>query len=388
MRKILFILWTLISINSYCQNTYKTFYGDYMPPTGTIRTLNLFINIIYDQSNDPFAQNITPFWMPGAPNSINNNPPSYLAGFLDHTYNPNNIVGSFTKRYAQASFNQLIVLGDFIVVNINQSRITPDNPGASFDYLTLINEAIELINSNGGLTTIHNHNNISDYDGMQISASRRFLLKTPDFNSRIDLVQIFLRNSTASYGYPTYDDRGITGFANYLQPIFINDAYHFFDAATCQGSLLNKDLAHPATQRAEIHELAHNMIGMSNSAHMGGGGPVNVGDLVTLEFNSGGYSLIGSAGSSLVSCNGFERWRLNYRGPTNSSHAIASNNVNSDISITDGSKTFYLRDFITYGDAIRIKLPYKDIGALDQYIWLENHQIHYNNKEEYPGVLD
>ncbi len=116
---------------------------------------------------------------------------------------------------------------------------------------------------------------------------------------------------------------------------------------------------------------------------MGGGGPVNIGDLVTLEFNSGGYSLIGSAGSGMISCNGFERWRLNYRGPTNSSFPIAAGNINADIVKADGPKTFYLRDFITYGDAIRIKLPYIDDGALNQYIWLENHQVHHNDQEDY-----
>ena len=40
-----------------------------------------------------------------------------------------------------------------------------------------------------------------------------------------------------------------------------------------------------------------------------------------------------------------------------------------------GEKTFTLRDFVTYGDVIRIKLPYKDSEfASNQYIWLENHQ--------------
>lgn len=56
--------------------------------------------------------------------------------------------------------------------------------------------------------------------------------------------------------------------------------------------------------------------------------------------------------------------------------------MNSDIlSQFTGTQTFYLRDFVTYGDALRIKLPYKDSGdASNQYVWLENHQLGRNNK--------
>jgi hypothetical protein len=384
MRGIPVLLLLFCSLNSFNQGTYKTYYGDYMSPTGTLRALNIFINIIYDQTpgDDPLAGKLTPLWMPGETNSINNNPPAYLDGFMDNEFNPDLITGSFTKRFAEASFNQLIVLGDFTVVNIAQSRITPGNPGSSFGYTDLIKESIKLINEYGGLHAIHNHDSITDYDGMQISPAGRFLLKDRNYNNKIDLVQFFVRNCTKKYG--SLDNGGHTGFT-IDEPILINGTHYYFDTGTYQGAVGNRDPAHPSSQSTEIHELAHNILGMSNSAHMGGGGPVNIGDLVTLEFNSGGYSLIGSAGSGIITCNGFERWRLNYRGPTNINFPIAAGDINSDVAKADGPKTFYLRDFVTYGDAIRIKLPYNDDGALNQYIWLENHQIHHNDKEDYPA---
>jgi hypothetical protein len=382
MRRIPFLLMLFYSLNSFSQGTYKTCYGDYMSPTGTLRALNIFINIIYDQTpgDDPQAGAITPLWLPGEINSINDSPPTYLDGFMDNEFIPGNISGSFTKRYAEASFNQLIVLGDYTVVNIPQSRITPDKPGGSFNYTGLIEESIKLINEKGGLKAIHHHDSITDYDGMQITSSGRFLFKDRNYNNKIDLVQFFVRNCTRKHG--SLDNGGHTGFT-IGEPILISGTYYYFDTGTCQGAVGNRDLAHPSSQSTEIHELAHNILGMSNSAHMGGGGPVNIGDLVTLEFNSGGYSLIGSAGSGMISCNGFERWRLNYRGPTNSSYPIAAGNINADIVKEDGPKTFFLRDFVTHGDAIRIKLPYIDDGALNQYIWLENHQIHHNDQEDY-----
>jgi hypothetical protein len=285
-----------------------------MSPTGTLRALNIFVNIFYDQTpiDDPLAGALTPLWMPGQINSINNNPPAYLEGFTDNEFNPDLIMGSFTKRFAEASFDQLIVLGDFIVVNIAQSRITPGNPGGSFKYTDLIKESIKLINENRGLHAIYNHDSIADYDGMQISPSGRFVFKDRNYNNKIDLVQFFIRNCTKKHG--SLDNGGHTGFT-IVEPILINGIPYYFDTGTCQGAIGNRDLAHPSSQPTEIHELAHTILGMTNSAHMGGGGPVNIGDLVSLEFNSGGYSLIGSAGSGMISCNGFERWRLNYRGP-------------------------------------------------------------------------
>jgi hypothetical protein len=198
MRRIPVLLLLFCSLNSFNQGTYKTYYGDYMSPTGTLRALNIFINIIYDQTpgDDPQAGKLTPLWMPGEINSINDNPPAYLDGFMDNEFNPDLIAGSFTKRFAEASFNQLIVLGDFTVVNIAQSRITPDKPGGSFKYTDLIKESIKLINENGGLHAIHHHDSIADYDGMQISPSGRFIFKDRDYNNKIDLVQFFARNCT------------------------------------------------------------------------------------------------------------------------------------------------------------------------------------------------
>lgn len=384
MYRFIIIVMSFCSLNCNSQ-TCKSFYGDKMPPTGRLHTLNFFVNIIYDQTpgEDPLKDTNTPLWLPGAPNSINSNPPLFLDGFMDNEYDPGNIVGSFTKRFAEASFNQLIITGDFVVINIAQSYITPESPGESFTYKQLISKCISLINKDSaGLKTIHGHNSIKEYDRMQINPLLSFQKKDTLSNGRIDMAQFFVRNCTQKHG--SNNNGGKTGF-EIKQPLKMNGRMYFFDAATYQGRTGGQDLAHPAYQPTEIHELAHNILGNSNSAHMGGGGPVDNGDMVTLAFNKGGYSLLGSAGSCMISCNGYERWKLDYRGPTNSAHEIAVNNANSDITVADGPKTFILRDFVTYGDAVRIRLPYVDPGAYNQYIWLENHQVHKNNKEDYPA---
>jgi len=100
-----------------------------------------------------------------------------------------------------------------------------------------------------------------------------------------------------------------------------------------------------------------------------------------------GYSIFATR-ISLESCTGYERWRLHWKHPATPDYITAHNAantdyVNSDISKANGNLSFTLRDFVTDGDAIRIKLPYKDDNASNQYIWLENHKIGSNNKLDF-----
>lgn len=389
MKRVLLFCLLFFSLTVSGQDfTYRTCYGAGMNPLDTLRVLNIFINIVFDQCEtcDTLRNVPTPLWMPGPANTINRNPPAYLLDYIDVEFDPDTIRGSFTRRYAQASFNKFIVLGDFVVVNIAESRITPDKPGARISYGQLLDSSIALINETGGLHTLYGYDSsITLYDG-SYSAGREYQSKPAGlYNDRIDLVQFWARNCTDKYGGLNNGGKAGIGIN---KPLLINGKYCYADMVTYQGRLGNLDPSHPASQIADVHELAHYLIRMSNSGHMGGGGPPDIGNLITLNFNAGGWSLLGSAGSSLVSCNGFERWFLNWRGPDNDAFPIAAGNRSSDIQKSDTVQTFYLRDFITWGDVIRIKMPYLDSGALDQYLWLENHQIHHNGKEDFPAYWE
>lgn len=103
----------------------------------------------------------------------------------------------------------------------------------------------------------------------------------------------------------------------------------------------------------------------------------------------GGYGLMGAAGAGLVSCNGYERWRMHWKH-SSAPYYISARSflntgfVNSDIAKEDGNQWFTLRDFVTYGDAIRIKLPYKDSTITpNQYIWVEFHNVGNNDKLDF-----
>ncbi len=132
------------------------------------------------------------------------------------------------------------------------------------------------------------------------------------------------------------------------------------------------------------HEFAHKLYG-TNDMHSSGGNGWNYNSGRTFLQRMGGYGLMGQSGTGMVSANGFDRWWLHWKSSiynTTNSYIAASNQV-SDVAMENGTKTFILRDFVTTGDAIRIKLPYTDNEAKNQYIWLENHKIGTNNKLDF-----
>ncbi len=134
--------------------------------------------------------------------------------------------------------------------------------------------------------------------------------------------------------------------------------------------------------------MSHTLFG-DNDFHTSGGNHRGWGCAMSFPNIQGGFGLMGAANSGLVCCNGYERWRMHWKHPSavdyiSARDASNSQSVISDITREDGNKTFLLRDFVTYGDAIRIKMPYKDSEtSSNQYIWLENHQVGSNDKLDF-----
>ncbi len=118
MKRALILFFILLTLKAFPQ--YSSYNGFNLFPIDTFRFLNIFINIIYDQTPNlnPIGEN-PDIWQPTTTTSINVNPPSYLLNFMDTGINPgNNYNGSMTKYFTESSFNQFLLLGDFVVVNI------------------------------------------------------------------------------------------------------------------------------------------------------------------------------------------------------------------------------------------------------------------------------
>lgn len=368
---LLLLLLLLVGIAGAQKNSWD---GWIVKPHGEIRMLNFFVNIIYDvnpEREKPFAK--VNHWNTVLLESLNQNPPDYLLRLMDTTYNAGKLYGCITRIYGESSFDDLQITGDFVVVNIKESRVLKIGP---FNESNIEKAAINFINEQGGLRTIYGHDDISYYD---VNGS-----------GKIGFIQFFFRNITREYGG---DNEGSGYFSSTLlrnENLLINGSYYPFSGigtAQCVGT---HDVSSNPTGIVQ-HEISHSFFG-PNSFHTSGGNHRRSSEYMPFLPLQGGYGLMGGAGSSLVSCNGYERWRMHWihesNRNTNDWWIVArdanDNPVNADISREDGVQTFILRDFVTYGDAVRIKLPYKDgENSSNQYIWLENHQSGRNNKLDF-----
>lgn len=366
------LLFMLIAAGLFAQK--NSWDGWQMKPRGEVRVLNFFVNIIYDVNPErerQFAR--VNNWNTVLLESINQNPPDYLLRLMDTVYNPGNLYGCITRLYGESSFDELRIVGDFVVVNIKESRVLALG---KFNESNIERAAVGYINEQGGLRTIYGHDNISYYD--------------LNGTGKIGFIQFFFRNITKEYGG---DSPGSGYFSTSMlrgtQMLVKGKYYQFAGIGTAQ-SVGTHDVSQNPTGIVQ-HEISHSLFG-SNAFHTSGGNHRRSGEYMPFMSIQGGYGLMGGSGSGLVSCNGYERWRMHWQHESNRNPngwwIVARDNEGNalcaDISKNDGPQSFVLRDFVTYGDAVRIKLPYKDSeSSSDQYIWLENHQSGRNGKLDF-----
>ena len=363
------------SINPDDRNTYLSYEGWYyqsaafqasIKPYGTYRLLNILVNIIYDVDTiNPYPNN-NGIWDQATEQGINNQniPFSLISDFLDLEFNYESIRGAMSRLYHEASFGKLVLIGDYMIVNISQTYLNNGGPSNELNAAKLRSRVFDFINENGGLdNALFGRTSLLDYDY--------------DNNGSIDMIQFIVRNSRndtiAQYGSHGYGQGEI--FGKILVKLMINGIIkNQYPVLSHQAVGNDRYLINPTG--IVIHEFLHALFG-GNSFHTSGGNHYTGGGTNTWFGVEGGYGLMGGGKSGLVSCNGYERLRMNWSSPVYNpeKQVIQASRVNSDISKGSGNKTFILRDFVTTGDAIRIRLPYKDEGASNQYIWLENHQM-------------
>ena len=374
MKKEWFILSILIFPLLSFSQTSHSWDGQGLAPNSKFNTLNIFVNVIYDEHPD--TNRIESMDWPRVVDTIKEGVnidetiPNYLLDLVDTVYVPGQTHGTLTRIFGESSFDSLQITGDFIVVNVRERRVLNSYPQFRYDYIA--KAAIDVINEYG-FQTLYGHNDIGYFDYLN--------------NGTFYFTQVFIRNISTEYGkLCTSCGRGSSSLGG--KSLEINGVNY---SLTSKGTLQNvggeRKFADNPTS-VVVHEIGHSLFG-TNDFHTSGGN--NRAGACTMPWMNiqGGYGLMGAAGSGLVSCNGYDRWRMHWKHPASPYYISARNFintsfVNSDISKDDGNKSFTLRDFVTYGDAIRIKLPYKDSSITpNQYIWLEFHDVNHNGKLDF-----
>ena len=369
----------LSQINYYdgdgnCEDDNSTYVEEYLPgrdlydsrngsslsPHGEIRFLMIFIEFEYDvDSIDPFY-NKPCYWCTGE-----------LPPWADDIMSPFTPIGlgtgSVTRYYQYASSNDHIVLGDYL--------LAPNNGGV-FKFKThdgvvknRIESIIDSVNNKLGNSFLTENNLVfSDFD--KWTPNNQGLVKTNQENGKWDMVAFIFRNATNPSGNKGYGS--IT--SHYLLG-------HQID----QFVVVNTENGIPTT--IIRHEYAHKLVG-SNNYHTAGGGWGSGSKNGYWITRTGGWALLGLYGSSLMCWNAWDRYRLGWKGQGNtydiSARKSNGDEINGDLKTASDSGIYVLRDFVTTGDAIRIKLPYVDASnEYEEWIWLENHQGVENNGNEF-----
>ncbi len=110
-----------------------------------------------------------------------------------------------------------------------------------------------------------------------------------------------------------------------------------------------------------LHEVGHKLYA---APHYNGANG-EIGDY--FFFPSNAYGMMNTSGLLNTAANGWERWVC---GWIDIEDAVGkSSDLNEDFELK-GTHTFFLDDFVSTGQAVRIKIPFTE----NQYLWIENHQ--------------
>ena len=353
MKFLLCFFSIVFSFHSFSQEL-KAENGWYLPTKGTLRVLVIFAEIEHDvhPEKEPFPEG-SDYWKP-----------HQLPEFKDDLFEPiwtDNPKAMLTNYYAECSFNQFKVLGDhfFELIKVKESEVK------LWNFNDVSNKILEKINAYPQFKTAHNLK-IEDFD-LWHKKRQPGSESTEGADNPIsfDHVMLIMRN------YSTWGNSGGSTSPGSFGKIF------GYESDT--RSQFNEGKLHPFSILR--HEFNHLLFG-GNNFHNGGGLGAGAGYFIPSQ---GGWSMMGGAHSSFETCNAWDRDRMNWK-PENKQFTIGAINasngkeVNTDF---DGniatSQTLILRDFVTSGDAVRIKLPYLDETEFEQWIWIENHQTTKNN---------
>lgn len=315
-------------------------------PTGEIRLFIVFADVV----NDTFSGTI-PHWQPGCL-------PEYADEIIDDN-NQGSLLSYISRYYDELSFGTFRITGDYYphLLEFNSSEIQNNGFNQVVNYLN---------NLSGNDIATKNGHFLSDFDRWSFSSPREYYPKQQIPDNLIDMMVIIWRRNSK---YRSKRDGGscIPG----------NTAIQIKNFSGVNGyAILYSDDASGVLR----HEFGHALIG-HNSYHTGGAGTSASGHFLP---SVGGYSILSSHNHNLESCNGWDRWRLGWKRPEKVYEISALNTdgseANTDIVYNQSlqAREYILRDFATYGDVVRIKLPYlndENTQIRNQYLWIENHQI-------------
>jgi hypothetical protein len=374
---IIIFLFAFLFLHHDLRSQYSISNGVSLPTSDTVRVLIVFAEV--DFSTDGCPQDL--------PDNINGNwpvsakgkrlIPSDAGSFFDYELKKGESPKSYiTKFYSQASFGSYILLGDYLpyVISVPCNKITAGNEG-----LTWILDSLK--NKSPADTTLFSAHGLplNAFDDWTITSSGLPKIKKPD--GKIDLLYIIWRNNRFLYGTSTKDNSG------YGVHSTSGSAFKNMDGVNNVSSF-NAGSSGFHGYHITIAEHLHAIFGGNNWHTAGGRGEH------TFLVTSSSYGITGQSFSTMQSACGWDRWMMDWKNPDKNFLISSLDEKNEEINTENFSidsfpsgGTFILRDFMTSGDAIRIKLPHiswtKKGDVKNQYLWLENRRMNTEYEKYY-----
>lgn len=345
-----------VSLSCFAQQPaiQKSENGWYLSPHGSIRILVLFAEIDYDvnPAKDP------------QPEGARHWPKGSLPEWKDDLFDPRILLvpkARISRYYHDASLGRYAMIGDYVdrLLTLRESEY-PNLGNAHGINALVVKEANKL----GALRTRHGLG-IADFDQWK-RGGRPGLDKErgADDPHSYDHVMVILRNSSLTHGQGSVD----SGSPGKLYGYESDTQSRFGGMNALPFEILQ-------------HEFNHMFFG-GNNFHSGGGNAASFQSyFISLQ---GGWSMMGGANSSLLTCSAWDRVRLGWE-PQGAAFRIRASDaggreVNADLDPMQGDTGVYvLRDMITTGDALRIRIPFIPEDRYQQWLWIENHQGFHRN---------
>jgi len=328
--------------------------GWVLPTHGKIRILAVFVELDYgdDRESDLFPDG-TKEW-----------PIGELPRFKDELFNVTERekeLRTMTDYYDQISFGNFVLLGDYFpeVITLDHKEIGRSRTKILSAVAERLSEA-EVI-SNRGLR-------VEDFDLWKNSTGNGQPKERSDSFEGVDHLMIMLRNFKPipnGMGQASGSSGGRVKGKN-------TDSYSIFGAGDGLPFKMFR------------HEFNHLLIG-GNNFHAGGGNAVAFKSYHF--FVQAGWSMMGAANASFLTCSAWDRYWLGWKPKEKNGLIQALNErgepVNGDLNHENGAGIYILRDFLMTGDVLRIALPHIPEGEFPQWIWVENHTTKAFNGSEF-----
>ncbi|MCS6895852.1 MAG: hypothetical protein NZZ60_06875 [Bacteroidia bacterium] len=286
--------------------------------------------------------------------------------------------GLITRTYAEASFGQLVVLGDYIpeVVKVPCQKIPAGGTQSLYQEVDLVIQAF----SSSHWRTAHNLS-WERFDRWELLPQRAGLPKLrsriadPGYRPRLDVLFIIWRNLAHRL-----DIRKPPFPCNYGFGLWICDISTPFGPFTGGIETASSYTTCGTAKTGVVGFLAEFFHGLYGGNHWHTAGGAGLHTFPFLPVCRG----LSTQGSRPIYAIGYDRWLMDWRAPgkayTLSALDEAHREVPTDLRQPPKPEILriWLRDFMTTGDVVRIQLPYTEKGGprvKHQYLWLENRRF-------------